>query len=94
YRGCAAITVNRVGRGRVWYVGTSPDPVAMLVLYRKILREAGIKPRFAGADIEAVPRLDDDGHPWRLVLNHSSRSRRVYGVTLEPWGWAKVPARD
>ncbi len=91
YRGYPAVTVNRVGEGRVWYVGTSPDPVAMLMLYRRILKAAGLRPRFVGADIEAVVRRDAEGRSWRLVLNHSPRRRRAYGVALEPWGWAKAP---
>jgi len=92
YRGSPAVTVNRVGEGRVWYVGTSPSPIAMLALYRHILKAAGLRPRFAGADVEAVERRDADGKAWRLVLNHSPKRRRAYGATLEPWGWVKLPA--
>ncbi len=92
YRGYPAATVNRIGRGRVWYIGTSPDPIAMLALYRRILKEAGLHPRFFGADVESVLRKDDEGRTWRLLLNHSARPKLLYGVKLEPWGWAKVPA--
>ncbi len=91
YRGSPAVTVNAVGKGRVWYIGTSPGPLAMLLVYRRILKEAGLSPRFAGADIEAVERRDATGNAWRLVLNHSPRRRRAYGATLGPWGWAKLP---
>jgi len=94
YRGYPAATVNRIGKGRVWYIGTSPDPMAMLVLYRRILKEAGLHPRFAGADVESVLRKDEAGRTWRLLLNHSARPKFMYGVKLEPWGWAKVPAVD
>ncbi|MDX9897306.1 MAG: beta-galactosidase [Spirochaetia bacterium] len=91
YRGFPAATVNRVGKGRVWYIGTSPDPLAMLSLYRRILKEAGLAPRFAGGDIESILRSDSEGRTWRLVLNHSPVRRWAYGVRLAPWGWAKLP---
>jgi len=94
YRGYAAATVNTVGSGRVWYIGTSPDPVAMIALYRQILKGAGLKPRFIGADVESVLRKDDKGRTWRLLLNHSARPKFVYGVKLEPWGWARIPAKE
>jgi len=90
YRGHPAATVNRVGKGRVWYIGTSPDPLAMLALYRRIIRSAGLEPRFCGADIESVVRSDAEGRSWRLVLNHSGKRRRAYGATIGPWGWAKL----
>ncbi|TFG82229.1 MAG: beta-galactosidase, partial [Spirochaetales bacterium] len=89
YRGLPAVTVNRVGSGRVWYIGTSPDPAGVFILYRKILKEAGLEPRFLGADVERVRRRDSNGVEWELYLNHSPRSRRVNGIKLSPWGWAK-----
>lgn len=93
YRGKPAVTVNTVGLGKVWYIGTSPDPVASLLLYRRILREAGLEPRFTGTAIESVPRVDESGTRYRLVLNHSSRNRRACGAKLGPWDWALVPDR-
>jgi beta-galactosidase len=93
YRGFPAVTVNRVGKGRVWYIGTSPGPVAMLTLYRRILKEAALVPCFMGTDIEAVERIDDSGRHWKILLNHSPGHRRVSGVSLGPWGWAKVPVK-
>jgi len=94
YRGAPAATVNRVGKGSVWYLGTSLSPLPMLSLYRRILKGAGLAPRFVGADIEAVERVDENGKAWRLVLNHSAKPRRAYGARLPPWGWAKLPMRN
>jgi beta-galactosidase len=92
YSGAPAATVNRVGEGRVWYIGTSPDPMAMLALYRRILTGAGLRPRFVGADVEAIVRTDGEGRNWRLLLNHSPRLRLAYGTWLRPWGWARIRA--
>ena len=87
YRGSPAVTVNTYGSGKVWYVGTSPDPLGMLVLYRRILHEAGLKPRYQGAAIEQVQRLDRDGTIRTMFLNHSARPKRVPGGRLAPWDW-------
>ena len=87
YRGKPAVTVNTFGAGRVWYIGTSPDPFGMLILYRRILREAGLKPRYRGASLEAVPRKDVDGHDRILYLNHSARPKLVPGERLKGWDW-------
>ncbi len=89
YKGAPAAAVNRVGKGSVWYLGTSPDPAAMFHLYRRILKDAGLKPRFYGAQIERVARRDAEGREWELFLNHSPKARRVAGLSLPAWGWAK-----
>ena len=93
YRGSPAITVNRIGTGQVWYLGTSLDPAGIFLLYRRIFREAGIRARFLGADIERVRRTDSAGRDWELLLNHSPKPRRAMGVRLGPWDWKLVPAR-
>jgi len=93
YRGTPCATVNALGRGRVWYLGTSPDPLGMVFLYRRIFKEAGVDARFLGADVERVPRLDESGRRVDLVLNHSAKARRLLGRALGPWDWAVVPSR-
>jgi len=92
YRGCPAVTVNRVGKGSVWYMGTSLDAAGIFFVYRRILKEAGLKPRFYGQDLERVRREDGEGRSWELFLNHSPKARRVAGLYLPPWGWAKKAA--
>lgn len=87
-RGKPCATVNRVGRGKVFYIGTSPDPAAMFFLYRRILKEAGLSPRFLGKEAEVVERRTDEGARVRIALNHSPRPRRILGRRLPPWGWA------
>jgi len=85
YRGSPAVTVNSFGRGRVYYLGTSPDPVGLFALYRKIFRKAGVKPRFHGMGIEVVHRTGDDGRGMDVVLNHTGRTRLFRGGVLRPW---------
>ncbi len=81
YRGSPCVTVNRHGKGLVYYMGTSPDPVGLLVLFRKIIRSAGIKTRFYGKEIEVVRRRTADGGEVDILLNHSGKRKFV------PWGF-------
>ena len=88
YRGFPAASANKVGKGTVWYLGTSPDPAGMFFLYKRILSGAGLSPRFYGQDIERVSRVDAEGAECDIFLNHSPKGKRVAGLRLPPWGWA------
>ncbi|MDP3177372.1 MAG: beta-galactosidase trimerization domain-containing protein, partial [Spirochaetaceae bacterium] len=88
YSGLPCATANAHGRGTVWYIGTSPDARGTFLLYRKILKEAGLEPRFRGVGIEVVERRTSDGGRVKVVLNHTERRRRVMGRRIEPYGWA------
>ena len=85
YSGKPAMTVNAYGSGRVWYFGTSPDAAATFLLYRHILREAGLRPRFLGLGVEAVRRRTTDGGEVDLFMNHGAKPRLVAGSRLGPW---------
>ena len=86
YTGAPCVTVNRWGKGRVYYVGTSPDPVALFFLFRRILKKAGMSPRFYGMGIEVVRRTSLDGADLDIVLNHSAKARRAGWRRIEPYG--------
>jgi len=86
YSGEPCITVNEYGRGRVYYFGTSPDPMAIFFLYRKILKRAGLAPRFSGMGLEVIRRTTVDGGAVDVVLNHTA-SHRWFGLRrIEPYG--------
>jgi beta-galactosidase len=93
YRGSPCITVNTLGKGKVWYLGTSPDALAIFLLYRRILKSAGLRPRFAGYGVEIVDRRKEDGTEVSIILNHTGRRRRVLGRSIEPWGWKTAPKK-
>ena len=61
YSGSPCVTVNERGEGRVWYIGTSPDPLGMFLLYRRIFKEAKVGAAFRGMGIEIVERRTDEG---------------------------------
>ncbi len=86
YAGEPAMTVNAYGAGRVWYLGTSPDAATTFLLYRRLLKRAGLAPRFLGFGVEAVRRRTEDGGEVEVILNHGDRPRRVAGSRLGPYG--------
>ncbi|HTX74453.1 MAG TPA: beta-galactosidase [Rectinemataceae bacterium] len=90
YAGSPCVTVNSHGKGKVWYLGTSPNPAALYFLYRRIFREAGAKPHFLGNGLEMVERRTALGSRLRVVLNHGSRPRRALGRRIPPFGWAVI----
>ena len=85
YRGKAAVTVNRHGRGRVFYLGTSPDPLAIFFLYRKIFKEAGLKAKFYGEGLEIIHRRDESGKKFQVALNHTGKAKRMGLRRIGPW---------
>jgi beta-galactosidase len=77
YDGAPAITLHRVGAGRVIYVGTALDDAGHDLLLRVLLAEAGVAagPR-APDQIEMVRRVHEGVDHW-FILNHGDRPRDV-----------------
>ncbi len=90
YSGVPCATVNEHGKGKVWYIGTSLDATGLFLLYRRILRNARVSPRFHGYGLEVVERRRTDGRKVRIVMNHNSKTRLVLGRRLKPFGWTVV----
>jgi beta-galactosidase len=90
YSGLPCATVNARGEGKVWYVGTSPDPLGIFLLYRRILGEAKVGAKFRGAGIEVIERRTDEGGIVKVILNHNAKARRVLGRRIAPYGWAVI----
>ena len=72
------------------YVGGKPSTVIARETGRgtstilRILKEAGLSPRFLGKEAEVVERRTDEGARVRIALNHSPRPRRILGRRLPP----------
>jgi beta-galactosidase len=90
YSGTPCVTVNERGSGKVWYVGTSPDPIGIFLLYRRILKEAKVGAKFRGMGVELVERRTEEGETVKVVLNHNARPKRALGRRIEPYGWAVI----
>jgi len=87
YSGFPCVTVNERGDGRVWYVGTSPDPLGIFLLYRRILKDAKVGAAFRGMGIEVVERRTEEGGKVKVILNHNAGAKRVLGKRIPPFGW-------
>lgn len=72
YKGKAAVTVNRVGKGRVYYVGCDLDDNAMKELVELISRSAGIDITDAPENVEIIKRQG-----YTVVLNHNETAVKV-----------------
>lgn len=86
YRGMPCVTVNDYGKGKVYYVGTSPDPVALFFLFRRILKHAGVRPRFHGMGMEVIQRKTTEGKTVDIVLNHTAKTKWCMWRRVEPYG--------
>jgi beta-galactosidase len=86
YNGRACMTVNKVGDGQVFYMGTAPGKAGLLYLYWKFLRTANLRARFWGPGIEMVRRQDEEGNDLDVVLNHNPRRAWVRGRWIPAHG--------
>jgi len=86
YRGAPAVTVNSYGRGKVYYLGTYPGPLGVFALFRRIYKDAGLEPRFAGIGLERLRRRTANGRTIEIVLNHTGMAWLVHGRKIAPFG--------
>ncbi|NPV67674.1 MAG: beta-galactosidase [Anaerolineae bacterium] len=77
YMGRPAITLNRYGKGRAFYVGTVGDRRLVDSVVRYVLSALNIRPPLkAPEDVEIALRWQAD-QPLIFALNHSSDTREV-----------------
>jgi beta-galactosidase len=72
--GSPAVTVNRHGSGRAWYVGTELDDPTFAALVDDVFAERDVRPTVAGLGpgVEALRRTGPAGS-WLFVVNHTDR---------------------
>lgn len=77
YRGMPSLTVNRFGKGKAWYVASSPEARFLQDLMRTICDEHGIEAVLnAPCGVETVRRVKD-GQEVTFVLNPTAESAAV-----------------
>lgn len=77
YRGMPSLTVNRFGKGKAWYVASSPEARFLQDLMRTICDEHGIEAVLnAPCGVETVRRVKD-GQEVTFLLNHTAESAAV-----------------
>ncbi len=74
YAGRPALTCNHYGKGKVYYVATSPEDLFLEQLLSNLCLEAGIKPLLPtpAPGIEAFERTKDDKR-YLFLLNHTAQ---------------------
>ena len=73
YRGRPAVTVNSFGKGKTYYIGTSPSAEFRSFLLQRILRDAGVTVREpAPPGVEVVQRAAN-GRVLLFLMNFSAR---------------------
>lgn len=78
YKGRPALTVNRFGKGKAYYVASSPEASFLKSLLANLCTEKGVKPLVCGAapGVEAAAR-HKDGKSYLFILNHNADSVAV-----------------
>lgn len=77
YAGSPAVTVNEVGAGRAYYVGTPLDESGMDAVLGAVADELGLEPTVAGDGVEIMRRRHDDGRTDVYVVNLEDRAVRT-----------------
>ena len=77
FDGAPAVTLKRIGAGRVIYVGTSLDDRGQALLMNKVLDETGIKPGVPSPDNVEIVRRVHEGTDYWFVLNHGLVAQEI-----------------
>ena len=69
YQGMPAVTVNRFGRGKAFYLATQPDQAFLSDFYDQYLGEKGIKPQMATPDGVNVQMRESKDEQYIFIMN-------------------------
>lgn len=77
YKGMPAVTSNRFGKGRAYYVASSPDAAFLQGFLKNLCDDKGIRPLLdAPAGVEVARRVKD-GKAFLFLLNHNEEAAEV-----------------
>jgi len=79
YAGDPAVTVNRFGAGRAYYLATALGADALSALMQKLCDDLGIPPTLPNVPpgVEALPRVSPGGETLTYLLNHNAHAVTV-----------------
>jgi beta-galactosidase len=78
YAGMPALTANRFGAGRAYYLASDPEPAFLEEFYAQLLASHGIAaPLITPAEVEVAVR-EKDGRTLLFLLNHGAQPATVF----------------
>lgn len=77
YQGMPVVTVNSFGKGRAYYVASSPDAAFLQGFLKNLCEEKGIQPLLDAPEGVEVARRVKDGKAFLFLLNHNEGPAEV-----------------
>ncbi len=77
YRGMPAVTVNNYGKGKAYYIASSPDDSYLEKLYGEILKEAKVRPVLESSGEIEVTKREKDGEEIFFAINHGNAQGKI-----------------
>jgi beta-galactosidase len=78
YAGTAAVTENKYGQGKAWYVGTKLDHIGLTQLFNYIVLTANVESLVGDSHkLEVTKRVTQSGQELYFVLNMSNEERKL-----------------
>ncbi|TYA12862.1 beta-galactosidase [Paenibacillus faecis] len=77
YKGMPVLTVNKFGKGRAYYVASSPEADFLQGLMKNLCEEKGIKPLLDAPVGVEVARRVKNGLEYLFLLNHNAEASAV-----------------
>ena len=93
YQDYAAITCNRYGKGKAYYLGTTPDKAILTGVLNQAMIDVGLENIHLPQGVESVMR-EGKSRSIRIIINHNAQPVQVFGMELEPFGVALLPCQD
>lgn len=84
YRGFSAITRNSFGKGRVYYMGTTPEEKVLKEIAAEAMAFAGTEPLESPEGVEIVERSSEE-RTVKFIINHNYFPASWGPVTLAPF---------
>ena len=78
YAGTAAVTENKYGQGKAWYVGTKLGHTGLMQLFNHIVLTANVESLVGDSHkLEVTKRVTQSGQELYFVLNMSNEERKL-----------------
>ncbi|CAM3561905.1 beta-galactosidase [Marinicrinis lubricantis] len=77
YKGRPVVTVNSFGKGKAWYIASSPDDAFLNGFLKQVCAEKQIAPLLETAEGIEVTQREKDGKSFLFIMNHTKDEQSV-----------------